>query len=107
MEMFSEYYGNQINEKIYEVFNEDGNADNIISVEEDLDRRCVIVTLYMDIIEDEDEEIKYHKSLLSSFKSIMQSYRQNPFRRYEYDGYGTVTMFVKAENTVKKYFYLG
>ena len=105
--MFSEYYGNQINEKIYEVFNEDGNADNIISVEEDLDRRCVIVTLYMDIIEDEDEEIKYHKSLLSSFKSIMQSYRQNPFGKYEYDGYGTVTMFVKAENTVKKYFYLG
>ena len=105
--MFSDYYWNQVCQTIYDVFNEDGNADNIISVEEDSDRRCVIVTLYMDVLEDEDEVINYHKSLLSTFKSIMQSYRQNPFRKYDYDGYGTVTMFVKAENTIKKYFYLG
>lgn len=84
--MFSEYYWNQVCQTIYDVFNEDGNADNIISVEEDSDRRCVIVTLYMDVLEDEDEVINYHKSLLSTFKSIMQSYRQNPFRKYDMMG---------------------
>lgn len=106
MEMFSEDYWSCIYEVINDVFNEDGNADNISSVEEDSDRRCVIVTLYMDIMEDEDEEIKYHKALLESFKDRMQSFPlRNPFRKYDYDGYGTITMFVKAANTIKKFDY--
>lgn len=106
--MFSEEYWNYIYKEINDVFNEDGNADNISSVEEDSDRRCVIVTLYMGFLEDEDEEIKYHKALLESFKDRMRSFvLRNPFRKYAYDGYGTVTMFVKAANTIKEYDYFG
>lgn len=103
--MFSEEYWGYIDEMIHDVFNEDGTADNISSIEEDEDNWCILVTLYMDVFEDEDEVIKYHKSLLSSFKSRMESFiwRNIPFRKYDYDGYGTITMFVKAENTIKKY----
>ena len=101
--MFSEGYWNQIHQMILDVFNEEGTADNISSIEEDSDSRCVLVTLYSDILEDEDEVINYHKSLLSSFKDSMDLLRRNPFRKYDYDGYGTITMYVKAENTIKKY----
>lgn len=104
MDMFSEDYWSYIYQIILDVFNEDGTADNISSVEEDSGRRCVVVTLYTDVIEDEDEVINYHKELLSLFKSRMESFVwRNPFRKYDYDGYGTITMFVKAESTIKKY----
>lgn len=103
MEMFSEDYWDFFHKIICDVLNEEGNADNIISVEEDTDSRCVLVSLYMDVLEDEDEVINYHKSLLSSLISKMQSFRFNPFKKYEYDGYGTIMMFVKAESTIKRY----
>lgn len=101
--MFSEEYWSDIYDAIHEDINEGGYKDNIISIKEDMDRRCVVINLYVGFMDGEDEETNYHKSLLESFKSSMKSWELNPFKKYEYDGLDTFTLYVKAENTIRKF----
>jgi hypothetical protein len=101
--MFSEEYWNDICQAIREDINEEGNSDNIMSIKEDLDRRCVVISLYVGMIGDDEEETEYYKRLLSSFKSSMSTWELNPFKKYEFDGCDTFTLYVKAESTIKKY----
>jgi S-DNA-T family DNA segregation ATPase FtsK/SpoIIIE len=83
--MFSEEYWNDIYQAIREEINEDGECDNIMSIKEDLDRRCVVISLYVGMMGDDEEETEYYKKLLSSFKSSMSTWELNPFKKYEYD----------------------
>ena len=102
--LFSKEYWYDIYYAIREVINEEGYKDNIAGIKENIERRCVVITLEELFATNDEEEIEdYYASKLSFLKESMKSWELNPFKKYEYDGYITYTLYVKAESTIQRY----